>query len=303
MNFHGSSYNNTSTCRNSVEDTKCLNLLSKLPKPLFFTETKTKANFQIIVADPAVDTTISKFVHEHGIWDVHVQKALEKIARHACARGARAMDVGANLGFFTMSLLAMGCEVTSFEMQEDMVDRLTFSACSNGWSNRLTVRVGAVSDKRSTLRRVIGAGNLGGVGIVEKGGIAVHSFRIDDVMDLEKEIIVMKMDIEGYENKALLGMSKMFERRLVKNVVLEFTPSHIMGVTAATKMLETLYSYGFTKIYELDFMEPAEYRNPSKIRQVPTSAADWAAQFTNHIAEGGDSRGVRFTDLLLSLEF
>ena len=87
------------------------------------------------------------------------------------------------------------------------------------------------------------------VGIVEEG-IAVEARRIDELMDLSKPVAVMKIDVEGYKDKALVGMEELLLQRLVKNIVLELSPA-IMGVECATKMRECLYVRGFSNIIEL----------------------------------------------------
>ena len=61
-----------------------------------------------------------------------------------------------------------------------------------------------------------GARNLGGIGITEDDtGISVHSHCIDSLMDPQTPIMVMKVDIEGYEDKAPNGMANMVENKLV----------------------------------------------------------------------------------------
>ena len=174
----------------------------------------------------------------------------------------------------------MGFQTTSFEMQPTMAQRVMFSACSNGKRDYLTFHVGAVGKHSGMLKMVnAGAGNLGGIGITEDDtGISVQSQRIDSLMDPQTPIMVMKVDIEGYEDKAPNGMAKIFENKLVQNIVMEFTPT-VMGVERAAHMLEYLHSFGFTNITELDFMEPSQYSKPLQIKPDNTTGPAWAREF------------------------
>ena len=67
-----------------------------------------------MVHDHESDTMISKFIVDSGLWDVHVLKALEHFAKDDCANGGEALDVGTNLGFFSMALL--GCSVKGLNL-------------------------------------------------------------------------------------------------------------------------------------------------------------------------------------------
>ena len=87
--------------------------------------------FQIILDNPKTDTMIIQFLVDHGAWDVHILKAIEMVGKDKCRKVNMAMDVGANLSFFTNVVLPIGCQVTSFEIQPNMAQRVIFSACSN----------------------------------------------------------------------------------------------------------------------------------------------------------------------------
>ena len=87
--------------------------------------------FQITVTNPKTDTMIIQFLVDHGAWGVHILKAIKMVGNDKCPKGNMAMDVGANLGFFTNVVLSMGFQTTSFEIQPNMAQRVIFSACSN----------------------------------------------------------------------------------------------------------------------------------------------------------------------------
>ena len=90
-----------------------------------------------------------------------------------------------------------------------MAELATLSGCINGYSDRYRIKLGAVSNIHDTYLQRVNAtgGNLGGVGIVKDGGVSVRASRLDRMLDLNTIISVMKLVIEGHEDKALyVGM-------------------------------------------------------------------------------------------------
>ena len=282
--------------------TSCMDLLSGIGKPIVIAQSRAHSPFSIVVHDHESDTMISKFIVDSGLWDVHVLKALEHFAKDDCANGGEALDVGTNLGFFSMALLAMGCSVKGFEMQPRMAELATLSGCINGYSDRYRIKLGAVSNIHDTYLQRVNAtgGNLGGVGIVKDGGVSVRASRLDRMLDLNTIISVMKLDIEGHEDKALYGMSDLLGRKLVKCIIMEFSPN-VMGVEAAQKMLLYLHDFGFKEIHEINHMQPDDYDKPMRLSRVDVKQDSWANTFAKKIFHGGDNRGAGFTDLVLKL--
>ena len=55
------------------------------------------------------------------------------------------------------------------------------------------------------------------------------------------------------------------------------------------------------EIHEIDHMQPDEYDKPIRMSRVDVKQDSWANVFAKKIFYGGDSRGARFTDLVLKL--
>jgi len=172
----------------------------------------------------------------------------------------------------------------------------------NGWEDKLHMTVGAVSSQTMTLHMPhVTSRNFGGLGVhAGDEGIAIQARRIDEIMDLERPVHVMKMDVEGHEYQALQGMEHMFQKRLVNNVVMEFSPN-VMPFNESVLMLEYLHEHGFKTIYEIDFEGAEAYNQPLKKHLVDTKSANWAHNWARNIADGGDGRHIGQTDIILSL--
>ena len=285
----------------------CLGRIRQRDTPVVFSRVNSSVPFSIALPDHNLDTMVSQFIVRHSIWDVHVLKAIELVAAGPCAKGAKALDVGMNVGFFSMAMLAMGCRVTAFELQPMLVELSVLSACinsvdGNDFSNRFTVHQGAASDKHNeALRRTnILSGNLGKTSVAESGGVEAVSMRIDRVESLRDEIVVMKIDVEGHESEVLHGMHELFVARRVKNIVLEFSPRSL-GIEKAADMLQYLFAFGFRDIFELHYMDFFEYPSELTMSPIDTSETTWATNFSTSIFNYGDRKSWGFTDILLVL--
>ena len=156
------------------------------------------------------------------------------------------VDIGANIGWFTMNLAAFGANVIAFEPMQDNIDLIQksledYKNVENGVSGRVKFYPHGLGTKDEVC--VIYSHNInvgdGHVKCVDgddgeknlkiphdysiRGRIPVH--RLDDVVDAKKEglnIVVIKMDTEGYESNVLEGGSNLFLRSGARVILTEF---------------------------------------------------------------------------------
>ena len=307
----GYSPTSTGLVHPKVTGVDCVDLLrrTEIRRSITITKTAAREPFFICHFDPKVDSVVSAMIQSTGLWDVHVLSALEETIGDKCnENNMLTLDVGTNLGFFTNAMLALGCRVRGFEMQPSALSLVQTSACLNKFTHRLELTLGAVSDKAERLKMIdASSGNLGGVFILNKNDtspafVEVQSQRLDVLLrDVDESILVMKIDIEGHEPAALKGASRLFEKRMVQNIVLEVSPK-VTGIDDAVDMLRRLWQYGFTRVYELHYTPPQQYGEKVKTRPLVFDTDSSARDFVEKLHEVGDIRGERFTDLLLSLE-
>eukprot|EP00667_Euglena_gracilis_P012733 EG_transcript_13102 len=75
----------------------------------------------------------------------------------------------------------------------------------------------------------------------------VTTVTLDDLLRNETAIHLLKVDTEGYDGRVLLGATKLFERRAISNVMIEFNPKWMRrraGIDAL-KVLQWLACWGF----------------------------------------------------------
>ncbi len=176
-----------------------------------------------------VDTTdisISSHLLLEGYWEMWVTMAMLGLVRP----GMVAVDVGANLGYFTLlfaDLVGAAGRVYAFEPNPAIRRRLTQSVLVNGFSPRTTVHgeplSGEVGDR---VRLIVPENEPGGAHIVPENdagdeGTPVLTTTIDEVVG-DGPVDFIKIDAEGAEQNIWRGMRHLLARGQKLTVVMEF---------------------------------------------------------------------------------
>jgi FkbM family methyltransferase len=119
-------------------------------------------------------------------------------------------DLGANIGIMSIPAAVAGARVTSFEMLSSNVVHLERGIMRNRLTN-ISVVMGALFDQPD----YVGAGGSSAWGMIAEGAlVSVPTIVLDDYVRKKRieRVDVMKIDIEGSEQKALTGARKLLER-------------------------------------------------------------------------------------------
>ncbi len=133
--------------------------------------------------------------------------------------GGLALDVGANIGFYSVPLAIAGARVLAFEPVPQNVSRLRENVALNGLESTISVHAIALSSEGGTAEITLredfaGGGEVGNAAIVIADGqdqvfatVRVPLARLDDLFPsiASGQIDVMKVDIEGHEDQFLRG--------------------------------------------------------------------------------------------------
>lgn len=153
-----------------------------------------------------------KFLFMPQFFDPHERNLL----RQTLKPGSVFVDVGANAGIYSLTAaphVGDHGRVLSIEPNPRALDRLRFNARLNGIENRIIVEPSCISDAEGTVDLMLDDTNLGGSSLVEARSshkISVPAHKLLDVVrghDLAK-IDIMKIDIEGAEDRALIPFLK-----------------------------------------------------------------------------------------------
>ncbi len=161
-----------------------------------------------------------------GLYELDTCRTL----RQLLPAGTALLDVGANLGYF--SLLAArwvgpGGRVDSVEPDPLNRQRLQANLVANGFDGKVKVHPVAASDHSGELRlwHPDGAGANHGMAstvVVPQGAAREFTVRCQRLADVVAECPdVVKMDVEGAELSALKGMEPWFRRQQPPKLVIE----------------------------------------------------------------------------------
>ena len=167
------------------------------------------------------------------------------------------LDIGANIGWFALYSRAHGHEVATFEPNPTMFLRICESLEYNKWDQLSTdtlfglwnYGLGAVPGRFNlTTGNNPGASSFHEdrlarkfrkkleVSVVTLDSIAVQEGWID------RQISLMKVDVEGFENNVFEGGKKLIYNGNVENIIME---SSINNITIVGGMVDLLYDAGY----------------------------------------------------------
>jgi len=156
------------------------------------------------------DKEVGAGLAESHQYEPHVTHELKNLLRD----GAVFVDVGANVGYFTMlaaSLVGTAGRVIAFEPNADNCELIRMSIEANGFRN-VVLHPFAVSDADSEFALDV-TGSNGALREERRAGdIIVRSVVFDVCVSGEPRIDIIKMDIEGFEGRALQGMKQTIAR-------------------------------------------------------------------------------------------
>lgn len=173
-----------------------------------------------ILLNPADKVGVSPSIGATGLYEPHVTELYRRLIK----RGMTVVDVGANVGWYTLLAAERGCRVFSFEPDPASFGFLLSSIELNRFSDVTPIRK-CVTDSIGVERLYLASENLGGHSIVSRVGddsIDVASTRLDVELGGVDHIGVLKIDAEGAEPEVLLGAGDLLPR--AESVVMEWNP-------------------------------------------------------------------------------
>ena len=158
--------------------------------------------------------------------------------KHHISTNSTFVDIGSNMGFYTMNIAAVFPETNFFkilsieanpimiERQRDNIELLNKSI--KGIKDKIILENYALSDMKGNLELNLdqGYGSASLSGGQTANSITVKSSTLMDILLKNKisNITCLKIDIEGYEDRALVPFFKIAKRSLYPvNIVMEFT--------------------------------------------------------------------------------
>lgn len=187
----------------------------------------------------------ASLAHSNGVYEPHVMDRLKQ----QLSAGDHVLDIGANIGTFTMAAAAQvgrTGRVVAVEPLPANHRALYAGIAHNGFEN-VSVLPFAASDRPGLISAICGRDSSNGiVGVHARGNseeILVPMHRLDDVLATLRHLHVVKIDIEGHEPLAWDGMAELLQRHR-PDVFSEFSPIAMKNVgNDALDYLARLFAY------------------------------------------------------------
>ena len=164
-------------------------------------------------------------------WKLSLLEGYEsKIVKNVVKEGMVGVDIGANIGYYTLQLAKLvgpNGKVYAFEPDPGNYSLLVKNIKANGYKNIIPIQK-AVSDKTGKSRLFFCEEHHGDHRIFDSGDsrkvITIEAVALDDFFSEKDRIDIIKMDVQGSEYLALSGMEKLVRRQKDLTIISEFSP-------------------------------------------------------------------------------
>ena len=209
--------------------------------------------------------TVSVNTSDFGVaFELQASGGYEKETMEYCKRalkpGMTFVDVGANIGLFTLvAARAVGPEghVYAFEPDSGNADLLEKNVRQNGYDNVKIIRK-AVSDCSGSCTLFQSGFNPGDHRTYNvsksRKAVLIESISLDEYFKFGTQIDMIKIDIEGSEESALKGMQRILNDNPHLQMIIECWPSELRA--AGTDPLEIFQSLE-KREFSLSFIDDA----------------------------------------------
>ena len=231
--------------------------------------TVTNPSFWISIHDKNVDFVRWPIMKNGYYYETGVTDMFEQILNHhSSSPSALVLDVGMNIGWFSLWSAALGHPVYAFEPNIINWFRQCESLELNGWNGqhpRVSIFPYGAGDEQDTLLELTWGDNPGGASFdsIRKTNFSTTalSIRLDDFAidqgwitasgsrrssSSVQAIGLLKVDVEGFEPQVLLGAKKLIQSGMVENVLMEFvTRRYKKEKDKAEQVIELLIQSGY----------------------------------------------------------
>ncbi|HZZ19056.1 MAG TPA: FkbM family methyltransferase [Opitutaceae bacterium] len=174
--------------------------------------TRTRRGFGVFTLGGDLTSDWIKLFGQHEV-------ATEKFIADHARPGSVMLDIGANVGYFSLLAAHLGASAVAFEPQPAIAELLRKSAAANGFEARVRVEEIALSDSSTTMGMTACPGNTGHSQLVgaDAPGALPFTVKVEPLDEWISRnptgpVSVCKIDTEGAELNVITGMKHLLER-------------------------------------------------------------------------------------------
>lgn len=186
------------------------------------------------------DEYISNHIRKYGCWEPITSEILLELWSTERTSSFRRplsvhsqttfVDVGANIGYFTLGALQQGIQTVAFEPIASNYNLLRSSIIKNGYENSVKTYMVALSDIEERVNINVSKKNMG-LCSTRKLLDSDYSYtqscitkRFDDYFGIDtKNPLIVKIDVEEQETKVLKGMTETLRSGKVTHIIIEIS--------------------------------------------------------------------------------
>ena len=157
------------------------------------------------------------------------------------------VDIGSNHGNYSLiSSCVIGCKTIAVEPVTSTFQRLKMNFSLNNCDNIILRQVG-ISNKESKLLISSSNGELNKIVDTDNGGPVelVDVITLNKLLSQETNVSMIKIDVEGYEEKVLLGGSEILQNKNLNVIQLELNQSNETYGFDEQETFKILKNHGF----------------------------------------------------------
>lgn len=190
----------------------------------------------IYIYDPREDIWVSSSIIRYGSWEGQYINLIVSLLQED--PDLQFVDIGSNVGVFTLAVAMLGRRVLAVDALAMNIMRLCSSVIEGNFTDRVQIVYNAFSDVYETVSLGKDENNVGGTFVAKdkntnkvKGSRVVGNYgtvqtiQLNDVLSLPKfdfKKVILKIDVEGYENKVFKGGETFFDKVDVQAVLMEW---------------------------------------------------------------------------------
>ena len=158
-----------------------------------------------------------------GYYEKELSEAISDIASE---EGGLFVDVGANIGYFSLIWVSQCTDknkAIAIEASPEIIPLLKENVNQNDFDNKISIKDFAVGETNGELLFDLGHKNQTGWGgqATESSErlVTVHQYRLDEI--IQEEISLLKIDTEGSDTFVLKGAENLLKSKKIKHIVFE----------------------------------------------------------------------------------
>lgn len=151
------------------------------------------------------DVSIAPHILMRGDWEPWVTR----LWRETVGTDMVVVDVGSNVGWFSVLACAAGARSYAFEPNRRLADLSMKTMAVNGFAGKSSVAPLALGAERGTVGLCLHHENQGGTHVSPDWTLQVGQVRLDDYLCKLDSVDVIKIDVEGYEHEVIKGAQRL----------------------------------------------------------------------------------------------